>query len=330
MGTRSARLRSARVLTLASVIAVLALLLPATAGLALGCASPTLSTTPSPGGPIGTVINDAAVLTGGSSPTGSITFKLYGPNDTNCSKPAILTQIVGLSGSRAATSPGFTTIAVGTYEWTASYPGDRDNYAASSGCGAEAVVITKASPTIATLLSRENGQVGDKVHDTAALTGATSTAGGTVKYTVYTDSGCTLVAQDAGTVAVTNGLVPASNTISFGSVGTWYWQAVYSGDANNAGAISSCRSEILVIDPTPFESFAGETATPSVNPTSTPFESFEGATATTGRIVTLPPTGTDNGHPNGDGSPLALLLLSMAFGLVGLLAVQAQKRSLRT
>jgi len=318
------------------------MLLPATAGVALGCASPTLSTTPSPGGPIGTVINDTATLTGGNRPTGSITFKLYGPNDTGCSKPAILTQTVGLSGTHAATSPGFTTIAVGTYEWTASYSGDGDNYAATSGCGKEAAVITEASPTIATTLSKESGKVGDKVYDTAILTGATSTAGGTVKYTVYTDSGCTLVAQDAGTVAVTNGLVPASHTITFSSVGTWYWQALYSGDANNAGAISSCRSEILVIDATPspsitpsvtetpFESFEGETAYPSVDPSKTPFESFAGATATTGRIVTLPPTGTDNGNPDGDGSPLALLLLSMAFGLVGLLAVQAQKRSLRT
>jgi hypothetical protein len=191
------------------------------------------------------------------------------------------------------------------------------------------VTISKASPTIATLLSKENGQVGDKVHDTAALTGATSTAGGTVKYTVYTDSACTLVAQDGGTVAVTNGLVPVSNTISFGSVGTWYWQAVYSGDANNAGAISSCRSEILVIDPTPFESFAGETATPSVDSTNTPFESFEGATATTGQIVTLPPTDSDGNGTSNTAIPLFALFICLLAGGVGLAAVETQRRSIR-
>ena len=105
-------------------------------------ASPTLPTTPSAGGPIGTVLNDTATVTGGSSPTGSVTFNLYGPNDATCQGSAIYTEVVPLSGTSATTSPGFTTVAAGTYEWTADYPGDANNDAASSGCGEEAVVIT--------------------------------------------------------------------------------------------------------------------------------------------------------------------------------------------
>lgn len=106
------------------------------------------------------------------------------------------------------------------------------------------------SPTITTTLVPTSVTVGGSVYDTAALTGATSTAGGTVTYTVYTDSNCTAGSagsQAAGTVTVTNGVVPNSNTITFNSAGTFYWQAVYSGDPNNNPATSACTSETIVV-----------------------------------------------------------------------------------
>src|SRR5205823_11958097 len=106
----------------------------------------------------------------------------------------------------------------------------------------------KAGPTIATQLSADSVVVGTSVHDSATLTGATSNAGGTVTYTVYTDSACTQNARAAGTKTVTNGVVPDSNTLAFNSAGTFYWQAVYSGDANNNGASSLCTSEQLVVN----------------------------------------------------------------------------------
>jgi len=104
------------------------------------------------------------------------------------------------------------------------------------------------SPTISTLLSDNPVVVGATVHDSATLTGATSNAGGTVTYTVYTNTGCTQGAQDAGTKTVTNGVVPDSDPITFNSAGDYYWQAVYSGDANNNGDTSVCTSEHLVVN----------------------------------------------------------------------------------
>ncbi|ASN51130.1 hypothetical protein [Sinomonas sp. R1AF57] len=103
------------------------------------------------------------------------------------------------------------------------------------------------SPTIATTLSATSVAVGTAVHDSAALTGATATAGGTVTYTVYSDSACAKNAQAAGTMTVTNGVIPDSNAITFNSAGDYYWQAVYSGDANNNGASSTCTEEHLVV-----------------------------------------------------------------------------------
>jgi hypothetical protein len=248
--------------------------------------SPTLPTTPSAGGAIGTVLNDTATVTGGSSPTGSVTFNLYGPNDATCSNAAIYTQTVTLSGGSATTSPGFTTLGAGTYEWTASYGGDDNNKAATSGCGDEAVTIDKNSPTIATLLSATTGTVGDTVNDTATLTNATSNAGGTVTYTVYTDSDCSLGARAAGTVNVTNGDVPDSNGLPFGTVGTYYWQAVYSGDDNNNGASSVCTDEPLVINPAP-NPLLGLTKIDDLNPSKY---------NAVGQVVTYTITATNDGN----------------------------------
>jgi hypothetical protein len=70
-----------------------------------------------------------------------------------------------------------------------------------------------------------------------------------VTYTVYSDSSCSQNAQDAGTKNVTNGVVQDSNEITFNNAGTFYWQAVYSGDAKNNGATSVCTSEIVVVNP---------------------------------------------------------------------------------
>src|SRR5205823_2870682 len=93
--------------------------------------------------------------------------------------------------------------------------------------------------------------VGTVVNDTATLTGATATAGGTVTYSVYTDNTCaTLYAshQPSGNpVAVTNGVVGASGNVTFDQAGTFYWQAVYTGDANNNGATSTCTSEVSLL-----------------------------------------------------------------------------------
>jgi hypothetical protein len=109
----------------------------------------------------------------------------------------------------------------------------------------------KFSPTITTKLNGDTPsisvEVGSSVYDTATLAGASSAAGGTVTYTAYSDNACSQNPQDAGTKTVTNGTVPQSDSLAFNSVGTFYWQAVYSGDANNNGASSACTDEVLTV-----------------------------------------------------------------------------------
>jgi hypothetical protein len=105
-------------------------------------------------------------------------------------------------------------------------------------------------PGISTTLSATIGVVGDSISDGATLSANTSDAGGTVTYTVYSDATCTTVYASGGTKPVTNGIVTDSDAVQFNSAGTFYWQAVYSGDVHNAPATSLCSSEIVTISKT--------------------------------------------------------------------------------
>jgi hypothetical protein len=78
--------------------------------------------------------------------------------------------------------------------------------------------------------------------------------------------------------------------------------------------------------PTPFQSVQGATATPAATPT--PFQSVQGETATPGGTPTPPPTATSDGS-NNSSTPLGALLICLAFGGLGLMAVQAQRRTIR-
>jgi len=107
-------------------------------------ATPTIGTTPNPtAGVLGVTLNDSATVSGGYNPTGTVTFNLYGPLDTNCSGTPAYTQTVNLSSGSAATSPGFASNAVGTWRWTATYNGDSNNNTATSGCQDELVTVTQ-------------------------------------------------------------------------------------------------------------------------------------------------------------------------------------------
>jgi hypothetical protein len=73
----------------------------------------------------------------------------------------------------------------------------------------------------------------------------------------------------------------------------------------------------------------GATATPTVAPTPTPVEQVGGATATPVHAVTLPPTSSNGGSSSNDALPLLFILIALAFGGLGLLAAQAQRRTIR-
>ncbi len=97
---------------------------------------------------LGGQVSDIATLADGASPTGQITFLLFGPDDSACSGTPIFTDTVTVSGNGDYQSAGFTPTATGTYRWTASYSGDADNNAVAGACNDpnESVTVGPLTP----------------------------------------------------------------------------------------------------------------------------------------------------------------------------------------
>lgn len=90
---------------------------------------------------------------------------------------------------------------------------------------------------------------GTPVTDQATLAGANSgQATGTISYNVYSNANCT-TAVSSGTpqTIATAGSPPASAAVTLNSPGTYYWQAVYSGDGANNTAKSTCGAEVETV-----------------------------------------------------------------------------------
>ncbi|HLO34976.1 MAG TPA: hypothetical protein VK194_02800 [Candidatus Deferrimicrobium sp.] len=218
--------------------------------------TPSISTDASANIPIEDSISDTATVSGGSSPTGTVTFKLYGPDDATCAAAAVFTSANRPLSGGTATSASFTPTLVGTYRWIATYNGDANNNPVSGACNDanENVDVIPAHPSITTELvsGAQTGttisiDLGGSAHDTSTLANATANAGGTVHYQVFSDSTCDTKFADAGTVAVVSGVPGDSNSVTFNQSGNYYWQADYSGDAANDPASSDCSLEVVSV-----------------------------------------------------------------------------------
>ena len=141
-----------------------------------------------------------------------------------------------------------------------------------------------------TALSQTTSTVGATVRDTATVTGAASTASGSVTFTVYDNNTCTteatagaggqISAQPGSVSAINNGsgtLTAESPFVTFQQADLYYWQAVYSGDTgtNTFPSTSPCLSEPLNVK------------APSLTITKTPDASSVSAGGTIGFTITL-------------------------------------------
>jgi hypothetical protein len=137
-------------------------------------------------------------------------------------------------------------------------PGDYDGVVQVSAAGKNqakplpvTLHVSGIPTTLTTSLSATSIGTGASVSDQATIQGAPANAGGTITYTVYSDSGCQTQYADATptTNTVTNASAPASKAVTFSSAGTYYWQAVYSGDpaTSTLGSTSDCGSEQLTV-----------------------------------------------------------------------------------
>ncbi len=155
--------------------------------------------------------------------------------------------------SSTQASPGsYQVTSAGSYYWIARYYDQVDNMTIFSNCTSEPVAVSALTPTISTKLSAGSIAVGGSADDSSKLSGATANAEGSVTYSYSTNNTCSAGQVVVGAVTVSGGVVPGSSAVTFNTAGSYYWQAVYSGDANNGGATSPCTSsnnELLVVTP---------------------------------------------------------------------------------
>jgi hypothetical protein len=210
-----------------------------------------------------------AQVNGKSPMGGSITFTVYSdPNCTNQAAGVAPMTVAVPSGSNSVTSPQFgaNLPSNARYYVQAAYTGDRGlggNFDPSStNCGDETVTFgtppQKAPANVTTTLNGSNGApgasitvpTGTAVTDRATVTSNGAPASGRVTYRVYSDPACTQAVPGVilGSPVSPNGVYPASNSVTL-PLGTYYFQAFYSGNATVAPGKSTCGSEVLTVAP---------------------------------------------------------------------------------
>ncbi|MBN1678456.1 MAG: Ig-like domain repeat protein [Candidatus Thermoplasmatota archaeon] len=152
-----------------------------------------------------------------------------------------------------ATSDTYVPLTAGQYWFRAMYSGDANYYGAQSGDEEEPLCVDKATPTVTTLLSSDRIMLGESVTDTVTVTGLGGlypVPTGTVQFQVKVGAGEWM---DFGSpVALVNGEA-TSDPYTPASGGSYWFRAIYSGDANYYGAQSGDEEEPLSVE-VPLES----------------------------------------------------------------------------
>ena len=196
-------------------------------------------------------LTDTATVTNRAlaQPGATVDFRLYGPNDTDCSNPPIFESLaIAISAtSNNVTSAAFTPTAPGTYRWIASYSGDINNLPATGECNDvnESADVDKGQPEIVTQTSPGGSGIGVSITDTATVTNRVlAQPGATVDFRLYgpNDADCSNppIFEDLDVPYTVSGGTVTSAGYTTTTIGTYRWVATYSGDANNESAVGEC------------------------------------------------------------------------------------------
>jgi hypothetical protein len=100
----------------------------------------------------GNVYDTATLSSGGVNMTGTITFRLYGPNQSTCGGSVVFTSTVTVNGTGTYTSDSYQVPVgkEGVYRWIASYSGDANNAPVTGLCNDpnEATTVLAAGTTV--------------------------------------------------------------------------------------------------------------------------------------------------------------------------------------
>jgi hypothetical protein len=217
-------------------------------------ASPALSIVAPAAGTAASEIASSAIqasLTSGAVPSGTITFKVFGPQataPTDCAGGTpVGTASVSGNGSYSP-GAGFTPSSAGDYWWYASYDGDSNNKPATSTCGGAMAetAVGPASPSVS--VSAPGAGTAGSVISASSISGSLSggaSPSGTITFKVFGPQ-ATAPTDCAGGTPVGTASVSGNGSYSPGagftpsSAGDYWWYASYDGDSNNTAAGSAC------------------------------------------------------------------------------------------
>ena len=228
-------------------------------------AVPSITTITAPGASVvvGTQIKDQANVSNAAngqpnSAAGSVTFNLYGAQDTSCASAPVATSQSNLTVGQpwsVAYSQLYTVTQVGTYHWMDKYSGDLNDQGATSPCSAEPVQVTQATVQMTTNpLPGPSVAVGTSISDQAEVTGGylPAAGGATVTFNLYSNSSCTGSPVLTSTGPVSGAGIAASSTYQPQLAGvTYYWQDTYNGNSDNQPLTGSCGEPTAIQQVTP-------------------------------------------------------------------------------
>src|ERR1051326_6399169 len=204
-----------------------------------------ITTTTSPANAVvGQILNDTATLSMGFSPTGTITFTLYGPSGAVAHTETVS---VGHGNGVYSTTAGHVADAAGTWQWKAAYVSadQQANANASTNLLDEPVVVTevpRVQPSITTVPTPASGVLGAVLQDSATLSGGSSPQG-TITFSLFDPVNSSIPAQTWVVSVAGNGAYATPTGYVADMVGTWHWVAAYSGDSHNLPVTSGAEDE---------------------------------------------------------------------------------------
>jgi hypothetical protein len=221
-------------------------------------AQPSLTTSDPVDAVIGSPISIKADLLDGYQLDGTLTFKAYGPDATDCTgSPEFTSPPVNVDGAGSYDSTDFVPDQVGSYRWTVAYSGSADNLPATTACdGQDSVsVLGRAQPTL-TPSAATSGDLGSEIKVEVVVADGFEPTGSLV-FSAYGpgDDDC------LGEPEFVSQAVPVSGNGNYKSpgftpenAGSYRWIVDQLGDENNSQAASACGdpgSISTVTDATP-------------------------------------------------------------------------------
>ena len=188
---------------------------------------------------------DTATVSGGASPTGSVTFNVY--SGSTCSGTPAATNSSTLSSGSATSTP--FTLPVGSYEVQAVYSGDSNNLGATSACGTEPFTVTSPPPPSSPPSSPPSASLsttptvnGLSATDIATVSGTSGMPTGTVTFTLYsgTSPGGTATGY-SNTETLSGGSATSTSTGAL-VAGSYYFVVTYSGNGTYSPITGSAEA----------------------------------------------------------------------------------------